>query len=594
MPSIVVSDSAQSLENSKRKSKEKKMNAKVQLEANGGFESPTSDKKHKKEKKSSSKGSESKQPKLLEHQGDVKMEKKRKALELREDDKEDKSETSSELVDPENLKGKKKKKKKKKKKTRLSDGDDEVAQEENPTIVSNFRISDSLRLKLKDNGIDALFPIQTMRFDIVLNGTDLVCCKTLAFVLPILESLTNGPTKTSRKTGCGRPPSVLVLLPTRELVKQVFSDFEVYDGVVGLTSCCLYGGVPSQVKNDIERENIDLSSLTFRVLHEADEMLRIGFVEDVELILGKVKDTNKVQTLLFSISSRFLKLNKRTIDLVGKEKMKASTNVRHIVIPCTSSARPQLIPNIYAVTVSYGGRTIIFTETKESTSQLSGLLPGARPLHGDIQQAQRKVTLAGFRSGKFMILVATNVCRPPRDVESYIHRSRRIGRAGQMYLRSKESGVKFEHIAAPQPSDVGSSCCVIPAFKYVAEQLLNTSGMSVVELLAKALAKASGYSEIKSRSLLSSLENHVTLLLETGRPIYTPSYAFGVLRRFLPEDKVEFVKEGEDLAVGGGRGGYGGRGDGFSWGRGGSFSGQRNGRFSGGFGGGRARGNNRR
>ncbi|KAL3753246.1 hypothetical protein ACJRO7_000614 [Eucalyptus globulus] len=602
MPSIVVSNLAQSPENSKRKSKEKKMKAKVQLEANGGFESPALDKKHKKEKKSSSKGSESKQPKLLEHRGDVKKEKKRKALELREDDKEDKSETSSELVDPENLKGKKKKKK-----TRLSDGDDEVAQEENPTVVSNFRISDSLRLKLKDNGIDALFPIQTMRFDIVLDGTDLVCCKTLAFVLPISESSTNGPTKTSRKIGCGRPPSVLVLLPTRELVKQVFSDFEVYGGVVGLTSCCLYGGVPSQVKNDIERENIDLSSLTFRVLHEADEMLRIGFVEDVELILGKVKDTNKVQTLLFSISSRFLKLNKRTIDLVGKEKMKASANVRHIVIPCTSSARPQLIPNIYAVTVSYGGRTIIFTETKESASQLSGLLPGARPLHGDIQQAQRKVTLTGFRSGKFMILVATNVCRPPRDVEAYIHRSRRIGRAGQMYLRSKESGVKFEHIAAPQPRDVAQAVgveaaesirqifdSVIPAFKSVAEQLLNTSGMSVVELLAKALAKASGYSEIKSRSLLSSLENHVTLLLETGRPIYTPSYAFGVLRRFLPEDKVEFVKEGEDLAVGGGRGGYGGRGDGFSWGRGGSFSGQRNGGFSGGFGGGRARGNNRR
>ncbi|KAK3444693.1 hypothetical protein EUGRSUZ_A00875 [Eucalyptus grandis] len=430
MPSIVVSDSAQSPESSKRKSKEKKMKAKVQLEANGGFESPTLDKKHKKEKKSSSKGSESKQPKLLEHQGDVKKEKKRTALELREDDKEDKSETSSELVDPENLKGKKKKKKKK---TRLSDGDDEVAQEENPTVVSNFRISDSLRLKLKDNGIDALFPIQTMRFDIVLDGTDLV-----------------------------------------------FSDFEVYGGVVGLTSCCLYGGVPSQ------------------------------------------------------ISSRFLKLNKRTIDLVGKEKMKASANVRHIVIPCTSSARPQLIPNIYAVTAR--------------------LLPGARPLHGDIQQAQRKVNDECAESLESLEILIH--CRPPRDVEAYIHRSRRIGRAeGQMYLRSKESGVKFEHIAAPQPSDVAQAVgveaaesirqifdSVIPAFKSVAEQLLNTSGMSVVELLAKALAKASGYSEIKSRSLLSSLENHVTLLLETGRPIYTPSYAFSVLRRFLPEDKVEFVK----------------------------------------------------
>ncbi|XP_010034995.2 DEAD-box ATP-dependent RNA helicase 7 [Eucalyptus grandis] len=704
MPSIVVSDSVQSPDNSKSKSKEKKMKVKVQLEADGGFESPASDKKHKKEKKSGGKSSESKQPKVLEHQEDAKKEKKRKALELREDDDDDKSETSSELVDPENLKGKKKK-------AKLSDGDDEVAQEENPNAVSNFRISDSLRLKLKDNKIEALFPIQAMTFDIVLDGTDLVGRartgqgKTLAFVLPLLESLTNGPAKTSRKTGYGRPPSVLVLLPTRELAKQVFSDFEVYGGAVGLTSCCLYGGAPyhaqeshlrrgvdivigtpGRVKDHIERGNIDLSSLTFRVLDEADEMLRMGFVEDVELILGKVKDTSKVQTLLFSatlpdwvkgISSRFLKQNKRTIDLVGNEKMKASTNVRHIVIPCTSAARPQLIPDIIRC-YSSGGRTIIFTETKECASQLSGLLPGARPLHGDIQQSQREVTLAGFRSGKFMILVATNVaargldindvqliiqCEPPRDVEAYIHRSGRTGRAGNTGVAvmlydprranvskiERESGVKFEHIAAPQPSDVAQAAgveaaesitqisdSVIPAFKSAAEQLLNTSGMSAVELLAKALAKASGYSEIKSRSLLSSLENHVTLLLEAGRPIYTPSFAFGVLRRFLPEDKVESVKgltltadgngvvfdvAAEDLDTflagqenaanvslevvktlprlqereqsrggrfggGGGRGGYGGRG-------GGGFSGQRNGRFSGGFGG-RGRGNYRR
>ncbi|XP_039168338.1 DEAD-box ATP-dependent RNA helicase 7-like isoform X3 [Eucalyptus grandis] len=158
---------------------------------------------------------------------------------------------------------------------------------------------------------------------------------------------------------------------------------------------------------------------------------------------------------------------------------------------------------------------------------------------------------------------------PPRDVEEYTNRSGHTGRAGNIVVAvvvcnprsanvskiERESGVKFEHISAPQPSDVAQAAgveaaestrqisdSVIPAFKSAAEQLLNTSGMSAVELLAKALAKASGYSEIKSRSLLSSLENHVTLLLETGRPIYTPLYALGVLRRFLPENKVEFVK----------------------------------------------------
>ncbi|KAL3748300.1 hypothetical protein ACJRO7_009523 [Eucalyptus globulus] len=331
-------------------------------------------------------------PKLLEHQGDAKKEKKRKALELHEEDEEEKSKTSSKLVDPDNLKGKKK--------ARLSDGDDEVAQEEKSNAMSNLRISDSLRLKLKDNGIEALFPIQAITFDIILDGIDLDFYCTLAFVLLILESLTNGPAKTSRKIGYSRPPSALVLLP-RELAKQMFSDFEVYGGAMGLTSCCLYGGAPyhaqeSQSRRGVDivigtpsrvKGNIDLSSFTFLVLDEADEMLRIGFVEDVELILGKVEDTSEVQMLLFSISSMFLKQNKRTIDPVGTEKMKASTNVRHIVIPCTSSARPQLIPDI----IRCYSCTVIFTKTKESASQLLGLLPGARPLHGDIQQAQREL-----------------------------------------------------------------------------------------------------------------------------------------------------------------------------------------------------------
>ncbi|KAJ4950389.1 hypothetical protein NE237_027221 [Protea cynaroides] len=550
--------------------------------------------------------------------------KKRKASEVEEegDDEEEKSETSSELGTPVGLKleavdGSSKKKSKVMGTSYEEEGVVVADAAVNPNAISNFRISKPLKERLKSKGIESLFPIQAMTFDTVLDGSDLVGRartgqgKTLAFVLPILESLTNGPTKATRKMGYGRAPSVLVLLPTRELAKQVHADFEVYGQVLGLTSCCLYGGAqyspqevklkrgvdivigtPGRIKDHIERGNIDFSSLKFRILDEADEMLRMGFVEDVELILGKVADVSKVQTLLFSatlpvwvkqIASRFLKADKKTVDLVGNEKMKASTNVRHIVLPCSSSARSQVIPDVIRC-YSSGGRTIIFTETKDSASELAGLLPGARALHGDIQQAQREVTLSGFRSGKFMTLVATNVaargldindvqliiqCEPPRDVEAYIHRSGRTGRAGNTGVAvmlydprrsnisriERESGVKFEHISAPQQVDIAKAAgleaaetitqisdSVIPAFKSAAEELLSTSGLSAVELLAKALAKASGYSEIKSRSLLTSMENHVTVLLEAGRTIYTPSYAFGVLRRFLPEEKVETVK----------------------------------------------------
>ncbi|XP_047937993.1 DEAD-box ATP-dependent RNA helicase 7-like, partial [Salvia hispanica] len=341
-----------------------------------------------------------------------------------------------------------------------------------------------------------------------------------------------------------------------------------------------------------ERGNIDFRSLQFRVLDEADEMLRMGFVDDVELILGKVEDSSKVQTLLFSatlpvwvkqISTKFLKPDKKTADLVGNEKMKASTNVRHFVLPCSVSARAQLIPDIIRC-YSSGGRTIIFTETKDSASTLAGVLPGARALHGDIQQSTREVTLNAFRSGKFSTLVATNVaargldiddvqliiqCEPPRDVEAYIHRSGRTGRAGKSGVAvmlydprmsnfsriERESGVKFERISAPQPSDIAKSAgveaaekineisdSVIPVFKAAAEELLNSSDLTPADLLAKALANAAGYTEIKNRSLLTSLENHVTVQLECGKPIYSPSFAYGALRRFLPEEKVESIK----------------------------------------------------
>ncbi|KAG2715725.1 hypothetical protein I3760_03G091200 [Carya illinoinensis] len=691
MPSLSLSDPLLS-EASKDKKEKKNKKMKSLETVNGTLEAdaPISEKKKRKESK------------------------KRKALET--EDAEERSETSSELFEPVNWKdeeSEKNKKKKKSKKAKVEEEDDEAKSEGDPNAVSRFRISEQLRAKLKEKGIESLFPIQAMTFDTILDGSDLVGRartgqgKTLAFVLPMLESLTNGPAKASRKTGYGRVPSVLVLLPTRELAKQVYADFEVYGGALGLVSCCLYGGAPYQsqeirlkrgvdivigtpgrVKDHIERGNIDFSSLKFRVLDEADEMLRMGFVEDVELILGKVEDTSKVQTLLFSatlpswvkqIAARFLKPDKKTADLVGNEKMKASTSVRHIVLPCSSSARSQLIPDVIRCYGS-GGRTIIFTETKDSASTLAGLLPGARALHGDIQQAQREVTLAGFRSGKFMTLVATNVaargldihdvqliiqCEPPRDVEDYIHRSGRTGRAGNTGVAvmlydprksniskiERESGVKFEHISAPQQADIAKAAGgeaaemiiqvsdnVIPAFKSAAEELLNTSGLSAVELLAKALAKAAGYTEIKKRSLLTSMENYVTVLLEAGSPIYTPSFAYSVLRRFLPEEKVEAVKglaltadgkgavfdvPAEDLDTflagqenaanvslevlntlppfqerepsrggrfgGGGRGGYGdrswGRFSGGRGGRGGGFSSRRNDRFTNGSGG---------
>ncbi|XP_066394690.1 DEAD-box ATP-dependent RNA helicase 7-like [Miscanthus floridulus] len=555
-----------------------------------------------------------------------KKEKKRKAKEpsppapsASSSDEEEKSSTSSEETAP----APKKAKKNAEVSSSASDDDGEITASSDedpadPNALTNFRISEPLRQSLRSKGIKALFPIQATTFDLVLDGSDLVGRartgqgKTLAFVLPILESLVNGANKTSRRTEHGRTPSVLVLLPTRELANQVHADFEFYGATFGLSACCVYGGspyrpqemalrrgvdivvgTPGRVKDFIVKGTLNLKSLKFRVLDEADEMLNMGFVDDVELILGKVEDATKVQTLLFSatlpdwvnkLSMRFLKVDRKTVDLVGNEKLKASASVKHLALPCNKAARAQVIPDIIRC-YSHGGRTIIFTETKDSASELSGLIPGSRALHGDVVQAQREVILAGFRSGKFQVLVATNVaargldindvqliiqCEPPRDVEAYIHRSGRTGRAGNTgvavmlyeprYKHSvsrleRESGVKFEHISAPQPTDVAQSAgseaadaiasvsdSVIPVFRQQAEQLLSSSSLSAADLLAKALAKAVGYTDIKKRSLLSSMEDYTTLHLQTGRPMWSPGFAFTILKRFMPEEKLADVK----------------------------------------------------
>ncbi|KAF2562640.1 hypothetical protein F2Q70_00018872 [Brassica cretica] len=461
-------------------SEEKKMKKSTASETTTAATTP--DSKKKKEKK----------PKLSDSDGGEDSEKKKSKKKRKAAAAAESSDSGSELVEPESSK------KKSSKKVKLS------VVEDVPNAVSKFRISDPLRAKLKEKGIEALFPIQATTFDMVLDGADLV-----------------GRARTGQ--------------------------------------------------DHIERQNLDLTYLQFRVLDEADEMLRMGFVDDVELILGKVEDPKKVQTLLFSatlpswvqnIASRFLKQDKKTIDLVGNDKMKASNSVRHIALPCSKQAMSRLIPDIISL-YSSGGSTIIFTETKDQASELSGLLPGARALHGDIQQSQREITLAGFRKGKFSTLVATNVaargldindvqliiqCEPPRDVEDYIHRSGRTGRAGNTGVAvmlydsrksgvsriEKQAGIKFEHVSAPQPNDIAKAIgmeaaekitqvcdTVVPAFMAAAKELLESSGVSAEVLLAKALAKTAGFTEIKKRSLLTSMENHVTLHLEAGRPIYS-------------------------------------------------------------------------
>ncbi|GBF99463.1 DEAD-box ATP-dependent RNA helicase [Raphidocelis subcapitata] len=496
-----------------------------------------------------------------------------------------------------------------------------------PASLDNYpQLADSIKSLLRSKGIEALFPIQSACLDFALQGHDIVgrartgCGKTLAFVLPIVQGLLAGGG--AGKKAFGRKPAVVVLAPTRELAKQVHADFEYIGKSAGLITVCLYGGTqygpqesllrrgvdvvvgtPGRVKDHLERGTLDLSKLRFRVLDECDEMLNMGFVDDVEKILnaginakGADKDAGALlQTMLFSatmptwvkdITRRFLRPGHKLVDLVGDSKIKAATTVRHLMLPAHWTQRAALVTDLVKCW-GLGGRTIVFTETKNDANELSGTLSeiiGARALHGDIAQAQREATLAGFREGRFSVLVATDVAargldisgvelviqvEPPKDPETYIHRSGRTGRAGRtgvcitlvgrkheglIPFIEKRAGFKFERVGAPQPSEMATIAAdralemlrdveksVVPLFSAAAREWLAECA-TPEEALALAFAKITGHTAMRARSLLTAHEGVTTLLYRQGSREIRPGYVYNFLRRHLDEQTVEEVR----------------------------------------------------
>ena len=528
------------------------------------------------------------------------------------------------------------KKKKRKKSTSEAredvEGEDAVEvgtpepEEPNPLALDNFALSEPVKATLRKKGFDALFAIQAETLEIALSGKDVVgrartgCGKTLAFVLPIVEEMAKiSPMPANGRRVQGRRPMCVVLAPTRELAKQVFADFDWIGNSFGFKSVCVYGGTPyreqemglrggcdivigtpGRMKDHLERKTLMMDKLKFRVLDEADEMLNMGFVDDVELIL---KSSGDVQTLLFSatlppwvkdIAKRFLKPDYATVDLVGDQKQKASGAVQHMLLPCQWSDRVDLVCDVIRSKAPGGGRVIVFCDTKRDCGELCDNLQkeipkGAKALHGDVSQGQREVVLAGFREDKFQVLVATDVaarglditgvelviqCEPPKDAETYIHRSGRTGRAGATGISvtlctprsewavpniERKGGFKFVRIGPPQPAEMAKAAGKIAGeqirkvhkgaaklFMDVARDLLegedsdSEEGRDPVEVLAMAIAKLAGHGELRQRSLLTSHSGQTTLLFTAGETqIRTPTYVWNFLRQRMDENDLQ-------------------------------------------------------
>lgn len=295
---------------------------------------------------------------------------------------------------------------------------------------------------IEELGFTDLFPIQAQAMTPLLDGKDVIgqaqtgTGKTAAFGVPMIERL--DPTE-AKVQG-------LVLEPTRELAEQVAQHIQRYGKYAGFKVLAVYGGEPVQkqtraleigiqivvgtpgrVIDLIERHVLNLSHVKVLVLDEADRMLDMGFVEDIQYIISHIP-TNR-QTSLFSatidqtvmnVCHRYMK-NPEKI-LVSKDEI-ALTQIRQyytIVNPCNKFESLRSI-----LDANHIGRAIIFCKTRSETSYLADKLRkmdyDARPLHAGFTQSQRDFVIDSFRRGKLRLLVATDVAARGLDIQGITH-----------------------------------------------------------------------------------------------------------------------------------------------------------------------------
>jgi ATP-dependent RNA helicase DeaD len=378
--------------------------------------------------------------------------------------------------------------------------------------VSNFPdlgIGTALCKALAEVGYETPSAIQAETIPTLLSGKDVVGLaqtgtgKTAAFALPILERL-----DVKQKA-----PQALVLAPTRELALQVCEAFQRYAAhLKGVHVLPVYGGqgygvqlsalrrgvhvvvgTPGRIMDHLDKGTLDLSELKYLVLDEADEMLNMGFAEDVETILADTPDSKQVALFSATMPAAIRRLATKYLHDPVEINVKATTTTalnitqRYLIVsyPQKADALTRLLE------VEDFDGMIVFVRTKNETETLAEKLRArghsAQAINGDVPQVQRERTVSQFKSAKLDILVATDVAARgldvdrvshvvnydlPTDTESYTHRIGRTGRAGrsgdaisfvtprERYLLGhieKATKQKLTQIGMPSVDEVNSS-----------------------------------------------------------------------------------------------------------------------------------------
>jgi superfamily II DNA/RNA helicase len=357
---------------------------------------------------------------------------------------------------------------------------------EQPMQQKSFRalgVSAEVAQALEERGITTPFPIQELVLPDALAGLDVLAKaptgsgKTFAFGLPIVE----------RAAPADGEPSVLILVPTRELAAQVADELAAIGKSKGLRAAAVYGGAPiasqsnrarnahvliatpGRLQDLLERRLVKLDRIRVLVLDEADRMLDMGFKPQVDRLVRRLPRNR--QTMLFSATldgqvgeiARAYTSNPSRFEAQPLEDVEQE-EIAHAFVPVTADGKvDRLIEELDAER----GLALVFVRTKRGAARLARKLHARNvatvALHGDMSQGQRERALGRFRSGAVTTLVATDVAArgldltdithvinfdPPEDDKGYVHRIGRTGRAGR-------GGTGITFVLPEQQADVG-------------------------------------------------------------------------------------------------------------------------------------------
>jgi ATP-dependent RNA helicase DeaD len=332
---------------------------------------------------------------------------------------------------------------------------------------ADLQLHPSVLRAISDVGYETPSPIQAATIPAMMAGSDVVGLaqtgtgKTAAFATPILSKIDTA----------NKATQALVLAPTRELALQVAEAFSRYGAHLAVNVLPIYGGssygpqlaglkrgaqvvvgTPGRVIDHLEKGRLDLTHLDYLVLDEADEMLNMGFAEDVERILAETPEYKQVALFSATMPPAIRKLTSKylhdPVEVTVKAKTQTAENISQRYIQLAGPRKMEALTRVLEVEPFEA--MIVFVRTKQATEEVAERLKArgfsAAAINGDIPQAVRERTIAALKAGSIDILIATDVAARgldverishvlnydiPHDPEAYVHRIGRTGRAGR-------------------------------------------------------------------------------------------------------------------------------------------------------------------